>query len=77
MAQRAYDDWSDGQMVTVPHAWRGDGILSDMQSQAQCRISAGLRALYAELIEQPLPERLERLVEELDARLEGRTGGTR
>ncbi|HEV2557682.1 MAG TPA: NepR family anti-sigma factor [Microvirga sp.] len=71
MKQQVLNDWPVGQIVVVPHAWRGDGLLADIQAKTQCRIKAGLRAMYADLIEQPLPDHLERLIAQLDERMRG------
>ena len=56
------EDGLAGQMIVVPHRWRGDGFWDDMQTQAQDRIGAALRAMYADLLLQPIPPRLTKLV---------------
>jgi hypothetical protein len=56
------EDWSADQIIVVPHAWRGDGLWHDMQDQTNDRIGAALRAMYANLLLQPLPPRLAKLV---------------
>ena len=69
MAHAANDDWPIGQLVVVPHAWRGDRLWHDMQAEAQDRIGVALRAMYAELLLQPLPPELVKLVHQIDTRL--------
>jgi hypothetical protein len=66
MGPVGHEDCSEGQIVVVPHAWRGDGLLADMNPEAQCRIGAGLRALYADLISEPIPDRLLAIILQLD-----------
>ncbi len=70
MACAAKDDWPIGLIVVVPHAWRGGRLWRDIQAQTQGRIGAGLRAMYAELLQQPSSRRLERLVCEIGLALE-------
>ncbi len=60
------EDWPEGHLIIVPHAWRGDGLWTDMQSEAQERIGATLRQMYAELPQRPLPPGLERLVRRIE-----------
>jgi hypothetical protein len=62
------EDWPEGHLIIVPHAWRGDGLWTDMQSEAQERIGATLRQMYAELLQRPLPPGLERLVRRIETR---------
>ncbi len=60
---RAEDkDWLSGQIVVVPHQGRGDSLRHNMQTQTQDRIGAALRAMYADLLLQPLSPRLAKLV---------------
>jgi hypothetical protein len=65
MARAAKEDWPIGLIVVVPHAWRGDSLWSDIQAQTQDRIGEGLRAMYAELLQQPLSPELEKLVRKI------------
>ena len=74
MGRSARADWSKGDLVVVPHAWRGDGLLADRPAETRCRIGAGLRAMYTELLLQPVPPHLTQLVLALETRLEGRDG---
>jgi hypothetical protein len=60
------EDWPEGHLIIVPHAWRGDDLWTDMQSEAQERIGKTLREMYAELLQRPLPPGLERLVRRIE-----------
>jgi hypothetical protein len=64
----AEEDWCEGQLVVVPHAWRGDDLWRNMQVEAQERISTTLREMYAELLQQPLSPGLEGLVRQIETR---------
>ncbi len=64
------EDWPEGHLIIVPHAWRGDSLWTNMQSEAQERIGATLRQMYADLLQRPLPPGLERLVDRIEARSE-------
>jgi len=70
MARTAKGDWPIGLIVVVPHAWRGDSLWNDIQAQTQDRIGAGLRTMYAELLQQPLSPELEKLVRKIATGLE-------
>jgi len=67
MGRAVFEDWPEGTIVVVPHAWRGDGLWIDMQSQAQDRIGAALQGMYAELLQQPLSPQLARLIRGIEA----------
>ncbi len=56
------EDWLEGQLIVVPHAWRGDGLWPDIQSEVQDRIGVALRAIYADALLQPLSPQLAKLV---------------
>ena len=56
------EDWLAGQIVVVPHRWRGDSLWHDMQTRTQDRIGVALRAMYADLLLQPLSPPLAKLV---------------
>ncbi len=56
------EDWPEGQLVVVPHAWRGDSLWRDSQREAQDRIGTALRAMYTDTLLQPLSPRLAKLV---------------
>ena len=66
MDRAAVEDWLEDYIIVVPHAWRGDGLWMDMQSEAQERIGTTLRAMYAELLQQPLSPGLRRLVSRIE-----------
>jgi len=70
MGRRAYDGWPEGQVVDVPHSRRSNDHILDMHNEAQQRITAGLRSLYSDVLLQPLPHRLSKLVHDLGACLE-------
>ena len=70
MGRRASDDWPEEYIIVVPHAWRGDGLWIEMQSEAQEQIGTTLRVMYAELLQQPLSPALERLIRQIDLRSE-------
>ena len=70
MDRAVSDEWAEDHIIVVPHAWRGDGLWTDMQSQAQERIGESLREMYAELLQQPLSPRLKRLLCRIEARSE-------
>jgi hypothetical protein len=54
MGRAANDNWPEGQLPVVPHVGRGDSLWSDLQVEAQDRIGAALRAMYTDLLQQPL-----------------------
>ena len=54
--------------VSVPFAWHGDDRLSALDRLAQARIVTELRSMYADLVEQPLPDRIVELLAALDRR---------
>ena len=56
------DDWSAGQIIVVPQRWRGDGLCPAVQARTNDRIGVALQSFYADLLLQPLPPRLARLV---------------
>ena len=70
MGRAANDNWPEGQLLVVPHAGRGGSAWSDLQTEAQDRIGAALRAMYADLLQQPLSPRLIKLVRQIKMRLE-------
>lgn len=70
MGITADEDWPEGFMIAVPHAWRDDGLWPDMQAAAQERIGTRLREMYAELLWQPLSPNLHGLVQEIEIRLD-------
>ena len=62
MSRAEDQDWLAGQTIVVPHAWRGDNLWQDMQTEAQDRIGVALRAIYADTLLQPLSPPLAKLV---------------
>jgi hypothetical protein len=66
MIGAANEDWPEGQVVVVPHAWRGDSLWHEMQTETQDRIGAALRAMYADLLQQPLSPRMVKLAREIE-----------
>ncbi|WP_414475408.1 hypothetical protein [Microvirga sp. M2] len=60
------DDWPEGFLIAVPHAWRDDGLWHDMQAQTQERIGMKLRELYVDLLQQPLSPALTGLVQDIE-----------
>jgi len=72
MAPAADEDWSVGQIIVVPHAWRDDSLWTDIQAETHNRIGANLRAIYAGLLQQPLSPPLMNLARVIETRLETR-----
>ena len=70
MGRAANDNWPERPLLVVPHAGRGSSAWSDLQAEAQDRIEAALRAMYADLLQQPLSLRLLKLVRQIEIRLE-------
>lgn len=62
------DDWPEGCLITVPHAWRDDDLWRDMQAEARERIGTRLRELYSDLLHQPLSSELTGLIREIEGR---------
>jgi len=61
------EDWPEGYLVVVPHAWRDDDLWTATQAETQERISTALREMYADLLQQSLSPSLERLVRHIEA----------
>ena len=70
MGRAANDNWPERPLHVVPHVRRGDGLWSDLQTEAQDRIGAALRAMYADLLLQPLSPQLLKLIRQIRTRLE-------
>ena len=70
MGRAANDNWPKRQLLVVPDAERGGSAWSDIQAEVQDRIGAALRAMYADLLQQPLSPRLLKLVRQIETRLE-------
>jgi hypothetical protein len=56
------DDWPEGQLVVVPHTWRGGSLWHDIGSETQDRIGVALRAIYSDTLLQPLSPSLAKLI---------------
>ena len=70
MERAANDNWPEGQLSLVRHAWLGDSHWSDCQTEVHDRIGAALRAMDADLRQQPLCPKLVKLVHQIGMRLE-------
>ena len=70
MGRAANDNWPEGQLSLVPHAWRDDSRWGDCQTEVHDRIGAALRAMDADLRQQPLSPRLVKLIRQIETRLE-------
>ena len=74
--ETAGEEWFEGELIVVPHAWRGGPLWNDIQAESQGRIGSELRAMYAELLRQQLPPQLAGLVVKIDPSPEAdRNGG--
>jgi len=60
------EDWPEGHLIVVPHAWRGDGLWRDMQAEAQERIGTTLCEMYAEFLREPLSPGLQKAILSLE-----------
>ena len=66
MRRAANDNRPKGQLSGVLHAERGDGLWSDIQAETRDRIGAAtLRAMYADLLQEPLSPRLQKLIRQI------------
>ena len=70
MERAANNNWSKGQLPPVPHAWWDDSLWSYYQTRVHDRLGAALRAMYSNLLQQPLSPRLVKLIRQIDTRLE-------
>jgi len=59
-------DRSPRPIGAASNVWRGDSLRRDIQAQTQDRIGVGLRAMYAETLQQPLSPQLEALVRRIE-----------
>jgi hypothetical protein len=66
MARAAIEDWSERQRVAIPHTRPSGSLWHDIQTEAQDRRGAALRAMYADLLLQPLSPQLPKLVREIE-----------
>jgi len=67
--QDAGDDWQHGDLVVVPHAWRDEALWIEIQETTQDQISINLRAMYSELLRQPVSPPLAAMAREIERRL--------
>ncbi len=65
MANSAEDDWPQNPLV-APDAARSNELLHSAQVDAQFQVLAGLRVIYADLIAEPVPDRLLELIQEFE-----------
>jgi hypothetical protein len=72
MSLAVFEDWPEGHLIIVPHAWRGDGLWIDMQSEVQERIGTTLREMYAELLQQPPSPMLQKFIHQIELGTETR-----
>lgn len=70
MGRAANDNWPERPLLGIPHATRGDSLWIDRQTEAQDRLGAALRAMYADLLQQPLSPRLLKLIRQIEMWLE-------
>ena len=70
MGRAANDNWPKRQLLVVPHAGRGGSLCGDLKTEAQDRIGTALRAMYADLLHQPLSPQLGKFVRQIETRLE-------
>jgi hypothetical protein len=70
MGRAANDNWPKRQLLVVPPAARRNRLSTNLQAEAQDRIRTALRAMYADLLQQPLSPRLVKLVRQIEMRLE-------
>jgi hypothetical protein len=65
MMRSAEEDWPENQPVD-PDTSGSDELLNGAQVEAQVRLIAGLRAIYADLLAEPVPDRLLELIREFE-----------
>ena len=70
MGRAPNDNWPEGQLSLVPHAWQDDSRWSNCQTGVNARIGAALRAMDADLRQQPMSPQLLKLVHQIGLRLE-------
>ena len=67
MVCAANDDWLEDLISVVPHTEYGNSLEHGIPSEAQDRISAVLRAMYADLLLEPLSPKLAQLIQQIGA----------
>jgi hypothetical protein len=70
MTRSADEDRLEGQRAP-PGAFRNGRSPRCAQIESQFRIIAGLRAMYADLVAEPVPDRLAQLLRAFELRQEG------
>lgn len=70
MLDAGCDDWQCGELVVVPLAWRDERLWSQIKTATQDHIGINLRAMYGELLQQPLSPPLRDVAREIERRLE-------
>ena len=70
MARSVEDDWPENQCVS-PGASRSNELLHRARVEAQFQVFAGLRAMWADLLAQPVPAHLLRLIREFKSKQKG------
>jgi hypothetical protein len=70
MLHEAVGDWQSGELFVVPHAWRDDGLWSEIQASARERITANLQTMYSEFLQQPLSPLLCDIAHKFERRLD-------
>lgn len=70
MQDIATEDWQGGDLVVVPLAWRDYELWSQIQANTQDHIGINLRAMYGELLQQPLSPALRDVASEVERRLD-------
>ena len=63
------EDWQDGEIFVVPHAWRDDNLWPEIQAITQDQIGLNLRTMYSGLLQQPLSPALLDVAREVERRL--------
>ncbi|WP_046869678.1 NepR family anti-sigma factor [Microvirga massiliensis] len=63
MAHGPTRDWPEGQLPAPAGAW-SNRLQRSAQVEAQFRIIVGLRAMYVDLLAEPVPDRLLELIRE-------------
>jgi hypothetical protein len=63
------EDWQGGDLVVVPLAWRDYELWSQIQTTTQDHIGVNLRAMYGEVLQQPLSPALRDVASEVERRL--------
>ena len=68
MAHHTKEDWPGRWLVAAPGVLRRRGFVLVTHVAAQDRIIAGLRAMYTDLLAEPVPAHLLKLIREVEIR---------